>query len=64
MWNSGSAFRSGGVRWPVSRHLPPMAGSNRNFTKELEPMLDIVLIGIGILFFALSFAYTKACDRL
>jgi hypothetical protein len=27
-------------------------------------MLDIVLIGIGVLFFALSFAYTRACDRL
>jgi len=27
-------------------------------------MLDIVLIGIGVLFFALAFAYTNACDRL
>jgi len=27
-------------------------------------MMDIVLIGIGVLFFALSFAYTRACDRL
>jgi len=26
-------------------------------------MLDIVLIGIGVLFFALSLAYTNACDR-
>jgi hypothetical protein len=32
----------------------------------MEPasMLDIVLIGIGVLFFALSFAYANACDRL
>jgi hypothetical protein len=31
----------------------------------MEPgsMLDIVLIGIGVLFFALSLAYTNACDR-
>jgi len=27
-------------------------------------MMDIVLIGIGVLFFALSFAYTRACDHL
>jgi len=27
-------------------------------------MMDIVLIGIGVLFFALSLAYTRACDRL
>jgi hypothetical protein len=32
--------------------------------KESGSMMDIVLIGIGVLFFALSFAYTRACDRL
>ena len=26
--------------------------------------MDIILIGIGALFFALTFAYTKACDTL
>jgi len=26
--------------------------------------MDIVVLGIGILFFALSFAYIKACDIL
>jgi len=27
-------------------------------------MMDLVLIGTGILFFALSVAYIKACDAL
>jgi len=26
--------------------------------------MDIVMIGIGVVFFALFFAYTEACDRL
>jgi len=27
-------------------------------------MMDILLIGIGVLFFILCIAYTKACDSL
>jgi hypothetical protein len=27
-------------------------------------MMDILLIGIGVLFFVLCIAYTKACDSL
>ncbi|KVK48079.1 hypothetical protein L901_04060 [Agrobacterium sp. D14] len=27
-------------------------------------MMDVVLIGAATLFFALCFAYTRACDRL
>ncbi|CDI10542.1 hypothetical protein C241_00685 [Bradyrhizobium lupini HPC(L)] len=27
-------------------------------------MMDIVLIGAATVFFALCFAYTRACDRL
>jgi len=26
--------------------------------------MDVIVIGIGVLFFALSFAYVKACDRI
>lgn len=29
-----------------------------------SPMMDLVMIGIGIAFFALSLAYIKACDIL
>ena len=35
-----------------------MQGEARNST------MDIIVIGIGVLFFALSFAYIKACDSL
>jgi len=32
--------------------------------KRSTAMMDLVLIGTGILFFALSVAYIKACDAL
>lgn len=32
--------------------------------KQGTSTMDIVVLGIGILFFALSFAYIKACDIL
>jgi len=27
-------------------------------------MIDVILIGTAVVFFALCFAYTQACDRL
>ena len=33
-------------------------------TEVRNSTMDIIVIGIGILFFALSFAYVKACDRI
>ncbi len=41
-----------------------MSSLLRNIWKEIPPMMDIVLIGIAVIFFALCFAYTKACDTL
>lgn len=35
---------------------------NRN--EQGTHAMDIIVIGIGVLFFALSFAYIKACDIL
>ncbi|TXI01487.1 MAG: hypothetical protein E6Q76_17055 [Rhizobium sp.] len=32
--------------------------------KESRSMMDIILVGIGVLFFLLCVAYTKACDSL
>jgi hypothetical protein len=29
-----------------------------------HPMLDLVLLALGLAFFALSVGYTVACDRL
>jgi hypothetical protein len=33
-------------------------------TEGVRSMMDILMIGIGVLFFALSLAYVQACDRL
>ncbi len=59
------------LRIPLRRRVvdsfaspPADGGQQQKLHKGAGSMLDIVLIGIGILFFALSFAYTKACDRL
>jgi hypothetical protein len=35
----------------------------RSFTEE-RLMLDLILLAVGLGFFALSIAYTYACDRL
>ncbi|MBB3285452.1 hypothetical protein FHT91_000410 [Rhizobium sp. BK347] len=32
--------------------------------KDSRSMMDIILVGIGVLFFLLCVAYTKACDSL
>ena len=39
------------------------AGSSRARRKE-QPMLDLIMLAIGLGFFALSIGYTYACDRL
>ncbi|WP_283192801.1 hypothetical protein [Rhizobium sp. AN80A] len=41
-----------------------MTSPLRNIWKEMRPMMDIVLIGTAVIFFALCFAYVKACDAL
>jgi hypothetical protein len=33
-------------------------------SKKGTPAMDLIVLGIGILFFALSLAYVKACDRI
>jgi hypothetical protein len=34
------------------------------FIARSIPMLDVVVLAIGLVFFALSVGYTIACDRL
>jgi hypothetical protein len=45
----------------ASMRYPP-AGSSK--WKERNPMLDVILIGLGLGFFALSVGYAYACERL
>jgi len=43
---------------------PSPLAYHAGFTLQEHPMLDIVLLAIGLGFFVLSIAYTYACDRL
>ncbi|TIO90618.1 MAG: hypothetical protein E5X98_03255, partial [Mesorhizobium sp.] len=36
----------------------------KNKPKQGMPAMDLVVLGMGILFFVLSLAYVKACDRI
>jgi hypothetical protein len=52
----------------VDDHLPKRANGIRRpgagvYRKE-HPMMDLVMLAIGLGFFALSVGYTVACDRL
>jgi hypothetical protein len=53
---------AGKLPLPVEAH--PFASPFSNVWKDMRPMMDIVLLGIAVIFFALCFAYTRACDTL
>jgi len=42
---------------------PPAAGEHHK-RKQGTPAMDLIVLGIGILFFVLSLAYVKACNRI
>ncbi|TPI26742.1 hypothetical protein FJ414_29795 [Mesorhizobium sp. B3-1-6] len=42
---------------------PPMRSVDTS-GKQGTPAMDLIVLGIGILFFALSLAYVKACERI
>ena len=54
------------------RYLDPRQGARRirpllahfKITRRSIPMMDIVMLAIGFVFFALSIGYVYACDRL
>jgi hypothetical protein len=51
--------------WP-GRSIPARFGAELNgctCCKE-HPMLDAIMLAIGLVFFALSVGYVVACDRL
>jgi hypothetical protein len=58
-----SAFRILIHRIAVSRKRPFTVFDAQRVAKE-QPMLDLILLAIGLGFFALSVGYTIACDRL
>jgi hypothetical protein len=50
------------IRLNALTHLPVQAASLR--APEGCRMLDVAMLAIGLIFFALSVGYTIACDRL
>jgi hypothetical protein len=42
----------------------PAGGCSPARTKEFQPMVDVLMLVIGIGFFAAAVAYASACDRL
>ncbi|RUX73701.1 hypothetical protein EN925_27225 [Mesorhizobium sp. M7A.F.Ca.US.006.04.2.1] len=70
LWRSGpySPHTAGSVVKDATGHFRYIAKSPVKFAKYKRTTgintMDIAVIGIGILFFALCFAYIKACDAL
>jgi hypothetical protein len=51
----------------ANQDRPPPSGircPRGNFFARSIPMMDVVMVAIGIVFFALSIGYVYACDRL
>jgi len=48
---------------PSVRTAPFVLSDSTN-NPESRSMMDIILLGTAVVFFALCFAYTQACDRL
>ena len=45
--------------------MSTLPGAGAKYKTEVRnSTMDIIVIGIGVLFFALSFVYVKACDRI
>jgi hypothetical protein len=58
-----SAASPAGRRDP-RRHAALPADEINRPTARSSSMLDLILLAIGVAFFALSIAYVAACDRL
>jgi SNF family Na+-dependent transporter len=51
------------IQIKVARRRKASAAFFRIITSEF-PMMDVVMLAIGFVFFALSIGYAYACDRL
>jgi hypothetical protein len=54
----GNTGTDKGRLWPQNRR------DNFRSRRQEHQMLDLIMLAIGIAFFALSVGYTIACDRL
>jgi hypothetical protein len=66
---TGSHARPGGgfcallIKVKAARRRWASAYALQHFSRSI-PMMDVVMLAIGFVFFALSIAYVYACDRL
>jgi hypothetical protein len=56
-----SGFKSGS---PTAADIDRLTGAIGLGTFWSIPMMDVVMLAIGLVFFALSIAYVYACDQL
>jgi hypothetical protein len=56
-----SGFKSGS---PIAAAIDWLTGASGLGAYWSIPMMDVVMLAIGFVFFALSIAYVYACDQL
>ncbi|TPM25578.1 hypothetical protein FJ967_32535 [Mesorhizobium sp. B2-3-4] len=71
LWRSGPYSRhkdldaaDDGYAAALSRYCEPFWERRKVQSAQGAGKMDVVVVGIGVLFFALSLAYVKACDRI
>jgi hypothetical protein len=52
------------IQIELARPPQQTPASHRIFLPGDIPMMDVIMIAIGVVFFALSIGYVYACDRL
>lgn len=57
-------IQSDSHRFFILRHLIEISLQRITRTRKEQPMLDVILLSLGLGLFVLSIGYTYACDRL
>ncbi|RWC33127.1 MAG: hypothetical protein EOS27_04705 [Mesorhizobium sp.] len=71
LWRSGPYSPSRKASGTTAKSGGPFSGYCAHFNRWREvqavqgtSVMDVIVLGIGVLFFVLFFAYVKACDRI
>ena len=62
VWKLGHASR--GATWPKAPERGTRSRSSRAIHHTTEDRMDLLYLGLGVGFFALSWAFIIACERL
>ena len=52
------------MRFKMKLFAQPLSALDRFVFCKEHPMLDVVVLALGLIFFAATIAYVYACDRL